>query len=158
MARVSLSVTQCRSGRARNALGGGEQCACVACHCSGAPNSVLDAMVRHLVEEPDVSETGGGVRMHLVGGPHDGQMVCGASLQDVMPPQGYRMTPWPGGPSGIHWHQELNLACVHGALAADELYAALGAQWRTYLTTRRQQVAAGKGGDARSGCVETVLA
>ncbi|MCC8617962.1 hypothetical protein [Xanthomonas vesicatoria] len=117
-----------------------------------------DAMVRHLVEELGVNEIGGGVRVHLVGGPHDGQMLCGASLQHVMLPMGYRMTPWPGGQSGIHWHQELNLACAHGSLTANELYAALGARWRNYLTIRRQQAAAGKGGDARSGCVETALA
>jgi hypothetical protein len=105
-----------------------------------------------------VSETVEGVRVHLVGGPHDGQMRCGASLPGVMLPAGYRMTPWPGGQPGIHWQRELNLACVHESLAADALCAALGGQWRSYLTARRQQAAAGKGGDVHNGCAETALA
>ncbi|MEA9577877.1 hypothetical protein VC218_02765 [Xanthomonas nasturtii] len=104
-----------------------------------------------------MSETVEGVRVHLVGGPHDGQMLCGTSLPGVMLPAGYRMTPWPGGQSGIHWHRELNLACVHGALAADEVCAALGAQWRCYLATRRQQAAAGKDADVANGRAKTAL-
>ncbi len=131
---------------------------CVARHCSGAPNPVPDALIRHLVEELGVSETVEGVRVHLIGGPHDGQMLCGTSLPGVMLPAGYRMTPWPGGQSGIHWHRELNLACVYGSLAADALCAALGAQWRGYLATRRQQAATGEGGDVHDGCAQAALA
>lgn len=132
--------------------------ACVARHCSGAPNPVPETVIRYLVEELGVSETVEGVRVHLIGGPHDGQMLCGTSLPDVMLPAGYRMTPWPGGQSGIHWHRELNLACVYGSMTADALCAALGAQWRGYLTTRRQQAAAGQGSERHDGCAETTLA
>ncbi|MGV7196490.1 hypothetical protein [Xanthomonas axonopodis] len=105
-----------------------------------------------------MNEAGEGVRVHLVGGPQDGQMLCGATLPGLALPQGYRMTPWPGGQTGIHWHREFNLASAHESLAAEQLSDALNARWRHYLATRRQQAAASRGGDVNSGCADAALA
>ncbi|MFC3327817.1 hypothetical protein PD5205_03538 [Xanthomonas fragariae] len=82
------------------------------------------------------------VRLHVVGGPQDGQMLCASSPPQLAIPEGYQIAPWPGEQAGIHWHHELNLACAHESLSTCAVYAALGACWRCFLIMRRQEAAA----------------
>ncbi|WDJ08131.1 hypothetical protein JH261_18315 [Xanthomonas campestris pv. incanae] len=107
--------------------------------CAARRPNPLDATSPAMLRSTVVNEEEGCVRLHLVGGPQDGQTLQADSAPELLIPEGYQISPWPGGEFGIHWRHELNLACPHDSMPESDVHDALGVHWRRYLVLRRQE-------------------